>query len=606
MIVKISVDDRNNPGKQIELPRYAIPKNSEPIGIVFGKFSPWTGKNGHGKLVSFLKTNGIKSFYVVSPKREESQTGKYSPDIFSADSRKEIIERVLKNEPGFLGVIKSDSNNVMGVIKHIIHLVDRPVFVVGPDRERLAKTNFVAFGSNPAKENEAGFGKPEILVYTGDRDVSGTKIRKSLVDNDFKTFSSLTNYDNPMFNYMRNLMNVKKESFNNFYTTIFEGGNLRIGDNKANKIDLTSSDYSVNALKSRIKDTICCFCDSFEDDFWSYYSTLVKRNQVFSGSSKHFFEKSLIEFSKIKKSVGDIDIQFPIEKEEELDTHIKNNVGRQFGDMILLGQGGRSPIQINTLFADNVTGLNIQIDFEPIDFKDRLPSNFAKFSRSSDWIDLKNNIKGVFHKYLIRCLVGNEKINDIFVVTSYNENKCKWRVSKKKIEGTNLKGFSVDRGVRIKYERAKNKEGFEFFVDSYGTEYLEYQQGVKPAYIETDTKTVDYIKDVDVISSICFGRDLTPEEKIKFNSFMGCVELVKTYLGLDIVRDGFFDLLFGPSAQEIEQGEFENGINNNDFQVKFAAFSKIAEVEQMNQLSEDELEQILSFYNNLRKKKNVI
>jgi len=609
MITKIKVKDRNNPEKEIVLDRYLINKDSEPVAIIFGKFSPWTGgdlEHGHGRLIKLVKQNGVNKFYVVSPKRDENVTGKNSPNVFSPEARKQIIEHSLKNIPGFLGVIQSDSNNLMGVIKHMIHQVDRPIFVVGPDRERLTQTNFVDFAAPVSNEKDANFGKPEYLILKGERETSGTKVRESLANDDFETFHKLTNHSEQMFRFMKNLMNQKNESFSSFYTTIFEGGNLRIGNNKANKIDLASNEHDdVEALKNRIKDCLTSFVSSFPNsDFWKEYVNLIQKNEIFSGSSKHFFEKTVAEFSKVKKLVGDIDVQFPIDYEEDLDKFIKSNVGRQFGDMILLGQGGKSPIQINTLFTDNLTGLNIQIDFEPTDFHDKIPSEFSKFSRSSDWSDLKENIKGVFHKYLLRALVGSTKINNIFVVTSYNKLAEKWRVSKKDYEGTNLQGFSVDKGVRVKYERAKNKEGKEFFVDRDGNEFLTQEAGTKPAYVETDTKTYDYIKNVGEIATICFGRQLDKNELSLFASFVGCLKLIEKYVeNKEDAFSGFFELLFGKSAQEIEQGEFVGGINNTDFDVKFAAYSKMRNVSDMNQLPGNEIERIREYYEELKRKK---
>ena len=613
MIVKIKVKDRTDSNKQVELERYVINQKDTPIGIVFGKFSPWTGEHGHGNLVEHLKKIGIKKFYVVSPKRNTEDTEKYGANIFSPDSRRMIIDYILKDVDGYSGVIQSESNNLLGVIKHITQTYDRPVFIVGPDRTSLAEKNFVPYGSKPSPTQEyPDFGKPEILVYRGDKNVSGTKVRTSLVDDDYESFHKLTNYDLKTFNYMKSLM-TKKQTFKEHYELLFEGGNLRIGDEAATKINLTEfSLRDVENLKKRIKDALISLSEklSKKNEFWNDYIVLIQKNEVFSGSSKHFFQKSIVDFKKVKTIVGDIDIQFPIEFEEELETYIKDNAGKTFGKLKLIGLGGKSPIQTNTLFKDSVTGLNIQIDFEPIDFKDRFPSEFARFSRSSDWKDLNENIKGVFHKYLLRCLVGREQLPDLFLVTTYDKKKSKWKVSKKQT-GPNLLGFSVDRGVRVKFERAKNAEGLEFFVDQDGTEYLEQEQNTKPAYVETDTKTYDYIKDISKIATICFGSELTDSELETFSSFLGCCELIKKYIPNDAeeVAKGFFNLLFGKLGQEIEQGDFVNGINENDFNVKLNACSHMSKilfnkhVDSIKDFNEDEQKEIQSYYFKLKAKK---
>lgn len=204
MIVQINVKNKFGEGS-INLPRYVI-DYSEPVGIVFGKFSPWTGINGHGRLIELLKQNHIEQFYIVSPKRDE--TRKDDCNLFSPESRKLIIERII-TDSGFLGYIQAGSNNVHGVIKEMIHKVSRPVFVIGPDRETLNGKTFVPFGSSPiTDETDKDFGKPECLVYRGSRDVSGTLVRQSIRNNDFQKFHELTKYSIDDFEYMKNLANL--------------------------------------------------------------------------------------------------------------------------------------------------------------------------------------------------------------------------------------------------------------------------------------------------------------------------------------------------------------------------------------------------------------
>jgi len=393
------------------------------------------------------------------------------------------------------------------------------------------------------------------------------------------------------------------------------GGNLKIGNIAADKLQISEMNTKdVDDLKTRIKNGLVEFFNNMSNFnlFWMDYTKLIQNNEVFSGSSKHFFTKAVKEFSKVKKAIGDIDIQFPNTYENELIEYIERSSGLTFGELKLVGLGGRSPIQTNTLFTDIPTGLNVQIDFEPIDFKNKVPSQFAKFSHSSDWNDLEESIKGVFHKFMIRALVARERISNIYLVTSYNPKTFKWRVSKKEVEGTNIQGFSVDKGVRIKYERARNRHGAEFFVSENGDEFPSKENGTKPAYIETDTKTYDYIKDISKIATICFGVELNASELDKFGSFVGCLELINKYIpnDTDYIEEEFFNHLFGKSAQEIEQGEFVDGINENDFYTKFRAYKKLMkelfgiDVNDLNEIEPVRLSIIKQFYKNLESKKN--
>lgn len=392
------------------------------------------------------------------------------------------------------------------------------------------------------------------------------------------------------------------------------GGNLRIGNDAADKIKISSmTNDEIEDLKKRIKEGLVTFFNSLSkfNLFWIDYTRLINDNEVFSGSSKHFFSKPVTDFRKVKKMIGDIDVQFPSNLETELVEFIDKNSGKAFGKLKLIGLGGHSPIQTNTLFKDEISNLNIQIDFEPTEFKGNVPDKFAKFSRSSDWNDLTEDIKGVFHKYLIRSLVARERISNIFLVTSYNSKTHKWRVSKKEVEGTNLQGFSVDKGVRVKYERLKNVQGVEFFVDKDGNEYLQQENGTKPAYTETDTKTYDYIKDVSKIANICFGSDLNATDFSKFSSFIGTLSLINKFIpnDVDYIEEAFFNLIFGKDAQEIEQGSFEDGINYSDFNIKMNAYKKMMKelfgitVKELKEIEPVRQEIIRNYYRKLEEKK---
>lgn len=133
---------------------------------------------------------------------------------------------------------------------------------------------------------------------------------------------------------------------------------------------------------------------------------------------------------------------------------------------------------------------------------------------------------------------------------------------------------------------------------------MEQEPGTKPAYVETDTKTYDYIKDVNSIAVICFGKELDVTEMEMFSSFLGCLKLIEKYVrSKEEIYSAFFELIFGRNAQEIEQGEFVDGINKNDFDVKFVAYSKMRNVLDMNELPEIEVDSILDYYSELKAKK---
>lgn len=618
MLIDHKVPDRTKDGEFVFLKRYVINKADAPTAIIFGKFAPWTGgslDHGHGRLIKKAKEIGIHNFYIVSPYRKED-----IHSTFNTKQKDEIINQSMKSVPGFQGIIRShkDLKNILAIFRSLIvdHSIQRPVFVVGPDRESDFSKFFIPFKiDNPAviDSEDDSFGKGEYITITGERETSATKLRQALVNNDITEFRKLSGHTEEMFKLMRQMMG---SSFKNIYEAVLtEGGNLKIGSTAATKIELSKfTEEQIETMKADIKEALIEFSKGLakKNEGWSRYSILLENNSVFSGSSKLFFEKPLEEFKKHKPKVGDIDVQFPIELQDSLEAFCEESVKKLFGKMTFLGQGGKSPIQINTLFRYPKLKLNVQVDFEPVDFKDGTPSDFSKFSRSSSWEDVQNNIKGVFQKYLLRALVGRNKISNISVVTSYNPKTSLWRVSKKDYEGVNEKGFSVDRGVRVKFIRAVNKDGKEFFVDKFGNEHLEQKTGTKPAYQETDTKTYDYLKDVKKIAELSFGKALSPKEMTLFGSFIGCIALMKKYLTAEEnreIRNTFFDLIYGESAQEIEQGKFVKGINENDFSIKFAAYSKLLEtvfgekVSSLEDLPSDEKRAIIKYYKELSERK---
>lgn len=169
---------------------------------------------------------------------------------------------------------------------------------------------------------------------------------------------------------------------------------------------------------------------------WS--EELFESRKFFSGSSYHLFDHKISdeEFCRIKDSVGDIDVQ--VSSLSLLDGLL---VGDQCGSMILLGKK-HSGHQLITLWFCETLNQNIQIDFEEVEFIGDWPSNWARFSHSSPWIDMCDGIKGVFHKLAIRALCSID---------------LEWRMietprTKKSVMCSTM-AFSVTRGLRKKLRK---------------------------------------------------------------------------------------------------------------------------------------------------------
>lgn len=193
--------------------RYVINNKEEPTGVVFGKFSPFTGPIGHGKLLDFAKDNFSKVI-IVSPTRNKKDK---NVDIFTDQQKADIIKKVNPD----IEFHRIPSSIPIRMFTELVTMgYDRPVLIVGKDRDESFSKFFIKYDKdNPSIEDmdNKDFGKGEFLVVSRDEgDTSATKVRQSLINNDKEEFLRLTGYDADMWTYMKNML---KESinFNNFY-----------------------------------------------------------------------------------------------------------------------------------------------------------------------------------------------------------------------------------------------------------------------------------------------------------------------------------------------------------------------------------------------------
>lgn len=219
-MIKVKVPDRNDPSKNVEINRYVIDKNEEPTAVVFGKFIPFSGPNGHGRLVDLAKEK-FKNVVIVSPTRKGNEP---LVDIFTDDQKEEIIKKATD-----LKFIRVDSSIPIRMFTRIVQAgIDRPVFIVGPDRINDFKRYFVEYNEDnegTEDQNDKDFGKGEyyFLETRGKNQTSGTKVREALINNNKEEFLRLTGYyGDDMWNMMRQMLKkngVIKESlhFQDFF-----------------------------------------------------------------------------------------------------------------------------------------------------------------------------------------------------------------------------------------------------------------------------------------------------------------------------------------------------------------------------------------------------
>lgn len=317
------------------------------------------------------------------------------------------------------------------------------------------------------------------------------------------------------------------------------GGNVIIDSEEASSIDLNVHDRAT--LIKDIKEALTKLNSAFKTEtglnLWK--SSLITDNEIFSGSTKHLFDIGIDEkkLKKYKSTFGDVDLMMDLELKNQFKDFIDSQKNKEFGELKLIGHKV-SGDQIITLWKIDKLDINVQMDFEGVQFKDGEPTEWAHFSHSSSFEDIANGVKGAFHKLLLTSLMAPKKAEAI------EQMKTK---QKEIIAGTHT--LSV-KGMRQKYEVL-------------GT----HEETGKPLVKETGSK--DFITDFAEIFKTVFGKNPTDATVKKFWSFKGMLELVDQFMDKhekEDVVESFVQKLFGTDAQALYRGD-----NNRDLEEKMTA-----------------------------------
>lgn len=313
-----------------------------------------------------------------------------------------------------------------------------------------------------------------------------------------------------------------------FKQFLLEGGNANIDNERSDALDLTVHDR--DALADKIKASLRELNSSYEADTGSklWPRGAINDGTIFSGSTKHFLNSNIsaAEFTQHKKKVGDIDTMVPSEKKAELGEFLKRNVGERFANLTLKAY----KLQVDQyicIFRLDDPSLNVQVDLELVKFERGLPTEWASFSHSSGWNDIKNGVKGAFHKHLLMSLNAHKVIEGI-----------EQMVKKQKEFKAALHSFSV-KGLQHKYEKIGHQEG-------------------QPLVKALNTK--NFIQDFDQVFEAAFDHEPTKSDIEAFWTFDGMLGLIKKYLKRDDrqkVLDKFASWSFGKGAQGLYVGDAE-------------------------------------------------
>lgn len=205
----ITSTKKGTEGQKVEVRDYWFSSEMEPIGVAYGCFSPFTGKFGHARLLENAKANGIKKFLIVSPNKKQALDN--GRNMFTLEQKVEIAFKGAKD----LGYKVIDSFIASGafIVSNMFEVAERfpenrIVVLCGPDRiDEYGKYCIPFDPSNEEfpSEDENVRGKFEILTLSdrGSKEVSGTKVRQAIRDNDKETFLDMTGYSESMWNLVK-------------------------------------------------------------------------------------------------------------------------------------------------------------------------------------------------------------------------------------------------------------------------------------------------------------------------------------------------------------------------------------------------------------------
>lgn len=194
---------KKDKGANIDSPVYTYKKDDRPLGVIYGCFSPFTGKYGHARLLDRGEQEGIEDFIIVSPYKNQPIDN--DRNMFTLEQKVKIAEAGCKDLGyNILGAYTSKAHFFLDALYEYAEMYPdyRLVLICGPDRADLYGKYCVPFGEDYELQDENDIGKFEILYCTdrGDKEVSGTKVREAIRNGDKDAFLEMTGYSDKMWN----------------------------------------------------------------------------------------------------------------------------------------------------------------------------------------------------------------------------------------------------------------------------------------------------------------------------------------------------------------------------------------------------------------------
>lgn len=362
---------------------------------------------------------------------------------------------------------------------------------------------------------------------------------------------------------------------------VTEGGNVQLGDGtRAEKMDLTkiSREEVRTTLVELFEQLNLQYKEQFGYPLWSDIG-IIKDGSAFTGSTESFFngEISDEEYVQHKQRVGDVDLTVPESEYKNMAEFLKGLEGEWITENVkYLGVSkNNAGDQYNTLFEVHLSGdqkVNVQVDFEFVDWEGDRPSEFSKFIHNSDWSDVSQGIKGAFHKILLFSIAENISQNkNVAIVTELGSVK-KGKTVKDTI-GLHSLSF---KGIRQKYVPVNTDEMKAVVQDNKRNKNIEWGDDNgqltadgKKIFMELPSKGSDYSKDMAGLFEIMFGEAPQGDDVKMIYSFGGLMKALDKYFSEDQIKNvftTFLGRLFGKGAVETERTDWQT-----DKETKFVA-----------------------------------
>jgi len=304
------------------------------------------------------------------------------------------------------------------------------------------------------------------------------------------------------------------------------GGNVKVKGIQAQKIPVKEIGLKKfqDDIKTLLKQLNKMFYKEYHKYIWEN-EEILDNSYVFNGSTSYLMDGNYLDNEKLldlKPTAGDIDVMVPEDLKKDLWVFLKLIENKKIKNFIYIGNNKETVTsindQINALFEYDYKNGKVytQIDFEFVPFENNIPTEWSKFSHSSTFKDLEAGVKAVFHKYLIRSIAHSVSIMGNVVFATKASNCEKLRISKSKKSNHFLK-FSVSKGIRVAFE-PMICNGEQVYYDG------------KSVYKELPTDISIYETEIKNIFKMLFGKESSKSEEEKMWSFVGLLDLMKTYL----------------------------------------------------------------------------